>query len=57
MEAGNPMKNSERRDRFIQNCHRLGLNPEMNSTFDWLEADDRDSFSRKSNLPRPNVSQ
>jgi len=47
-EAGSPMKNPERRASFIENCHRRGLNPEMNSTFDWLEADDRASFSRKS---------
>jgi len=25
----------------------LGLNPQMNSTFDWLEADDRETFRRK----------
>jgi hypothetical protein len=43
-EAGNPMKNSEKRDRFIENCHRLGLNPDKTTTFDWLEADDRASF-------------
>jgi len=47
MEAGSPMKNPEKRSRFIENCHRLGLNPQMNSTFDWLEADDRATFSRK----------
>ena len=28
-------------------CSRLGLNPEMNTTFDWLEADDCESFRRK----------
>jgi hypothetical protein len=48
MEAGSPMKNPEKRASFIENCSRLGLNPQMNSTFDWLEADDRDSFRRKS---------
>ncbi|MGD0614244.1 MAG: DUF5069 domain-containing protein [Verrucomicrobiota bacterium] len=48
MEAGSPMKNPERRARFIENCSRHGLNPEMNSTFDWLEADDRASFRRNS---------
>ena len=47
MEAGSPMKNPEKRSYFIEHCHRLGLNPHMNSTFDWLEADDRASFSRK----------
>jgi hypothetical protein len=48
MEAGSPMKNPERRAFFIENCSKLGLNPEMNTTFDWLEADDRASFRRKS---------
>ncbi|HWX23366.1 MAG TPA: DUF5069 domain-containing protein [Candidatus Binatia bacterium] len=48
MEAGSLMKNPEKRACFIQNCSELGLNPQMNSTFDWLEADDRESFRRKS---------
>jgi hypothetical protein len=48
MEAGSPMKNPERRAFFIENCSKLGLNPETNTTFDWLEADDRASFRRKS---------
>jgi hypothetical protein len=47
MEAGSPMKNPEHRGRFIENCARLGLNPQMNTTFDWLEADDRETFRRK----------
>jgi len=50
MEAGSPMKNPEKRAYFIGECSRLGLNPEMNTTFDWLEADDRESFRRKSVL-------
>ena len=48
MEASSPMKNPERRAYFIENCSKLMLNPETNTTFDWLEADDRASFSRKS---------
>jgi hypothetical protein len=48
MEAGSPMKNPEKRARFIENCSQLMLNPETNTTFDWLDADDRASFSRKS---------
>lgn len=47
MESSNPMKNPERRSAFIEKCHRLGLNPEMNTTFDWLEADDRSTFWHK----------
>jgi hypothetical protein len=47
-EAGSMMKNPEKRACFIENCTRLGLNPEKSSTFDWLEADDRASFRRES---------
>jgi hypothetical protein len=45
-EAGSPIKNPQRRADFSEDCHRIGLNPETNSMFDWLEADDRASFSR-----------
>jgi hypothetical protein len=47
MEAGSLMKNPEKRSYFIESCSKLGLNPETNTTFDWLEADDRASFNRK----------
>ena len=46
METNSPIKNPDKRDYFIENCHKLGLNPQTNSTFDWLEADDRESFRR-----------
>ena len=45
VEADSPMKNPEKRARFIENCSKLGLNPEKSTTFDWLEADDLASFS------------
>jgi len=48
MEASSPMKNPEKRAYFIESCHRVGLNPQTNTTFDWLEAEDRASFRRKS---------
>jgi hypothetical protein len=48
MEADSMMKNPEKRAYFIENCSKLGLNPQTNSTFDWLEADDRESFRRNS---------
>ena len=48
MEAGSLMKIPEKRAYFIESCSALGLNPQMNSTFDWLEADDRETFRRKS---------
>lgn len=44
MEAGSLMKDPEKRSYFIESCSTLGLNPQMNTTFDWLEADDRSSF-------------
>jgi hypothetical protein len=44
--AGSLMNNPEKRAYFIENCTKLGLNPETSTTFDWLEADDRASFSR-----------
>jgi len=46
VQASSLMKNPEKRGFFIEDCHRLGLNPQMNSTFDWLEADDRDTFRK-----------
>ena len=46
MEADSLIKDPNKRDYFIENCHKLGLNPQMNSTFDWLEADDRETFRR-----------
>ena len=50
-EASSLMKNPEKRSYFIQSCSELGLNPQMNSTFDWLEADDRATFRSRSLSP------
>jgi hypothetical protein len=47
MEAGSLMQVPEKRAYFIESCATLGLNPRTNTTFDWLEADDRASFNRK----------
>ena len=47
-ETGSLMKTPEKRSYFIESCSALGLNPQMNSTFDWLEADDRETFRRNS---------
>jgi hypothetical protein len=43
-EGDSLMKIPEKRDHFIESCHRLGLNPDKTTTFEWLEADDRFSF-------------
>jgi len=48
MEAASPMKSPERRAQFMANCAKVGLNPETSTTFDWLEADDRESFAHAS---------
>ncbi len=50
MEAGSPMQDPEKRAYFTGECGKLGLNPEKTTTFDWLEADDRVSFSGKTVL-------
>jgi hypothetical protein len=39
---GDPVK----RNSFIENCKKVGLDPKKSTLFDWLEADDRVSFSR-----------
>lgn len=46
-EAGSMMKNPEKRAYFVESCAKLMINPETNTTFDWLEADDRASFPGK----------
>ena len=38
--------NPEKRAFFVGECTKLGLNPETATTFDWLETDDRASFSK-----------
>jgi hypothetical protein len=47
IEADSMMKNPEKCAYFIENCTKLGLNPEKITTFDWLEADDCASFKNK----------
>jgi len=46
VEAESMMNDPEKRAYFIENCTKLGLNPETSTTFDWLEEDDRASFER-----------
>ncbi len=48
MEAGSPRNNPAKRADFMENCSKLGLNPETKTLFDLLEADDRASFTPKS---------
>ncbi len=49
-ESSSMMKNPEKRGYFIEECSRLGLNPEMNTTFNWLEADDNATFRNNARL-------
>lgn len=47
MEASKPYDNPERRDWFVEQCEPLGLDAAKTTLFDWLEADDRASYSDK----------
>jgi len=47
METVSMMNDPAKRDSFIKNCTKLGLDPAKSSMFDWLEADDRASFKPK----------
>ena len=46
IEASRPYENPEHREWFAEECRRLGLNPETTTLFDYLEADDRDTFKK-----------
>jgi hypothetical protein len=45
VEKATMMDDPEKRDFFIEECQKLGLDPEKTSVFDWLEADDKASHS------------
>lgn len=44
MEGSRPYDDPENREWFVDACGRLGLKPETTTLFDFLEADDRDTF-------------
>jgi hypothetical protein len=44
-ERTRPYENPDHREWFAGECAQLGLNPETTTLFDYLEADDRASFS------------
>jgi hypothetical protein len=46
VEASRPYDDPESREWFAGECARLGLKPETTTLFDYLEADDRDSFRK-----------
>lgn len=44
LERYSLLKNPAKRDFFMDECRRLGLDPQTATMFDWLEADDLDAF-------------
>ncbi len=46
VEAYSMFDDPEKRDFFIAECKKLGLDPKETTLFDWLEADDRASFAK-----------
>jgi hypothetical protein len=47
VEAGSLYDDLEKRDFFVEETKKLGLDPEKTTTFDWLEIDDRVSHAEK----------
>ncbi len=47
VEASSLYDDPEKRDYFVQETRKLGLDPEKTTTFDWLEIDDRVSHAQK----------
>jgi len=46
VEASRPYHDPESKEWFAGECARLGLKPETTTLFDYLEADDRDTFKK-----------
>jgi hypothetical protein len=46
VEASHPYDDPESKDWFAGECGRLGLEPKVTTLFDYLEADDRESFKK-----------
>ncbi len=44
VEKASMMDDPEKRDFFIEECQKLGLDPEKTTLFEWLEADDKASY-------------
>jgi hypothetical protein len=52
MEKANPLYNNpEKRDYYIEETRKLGLDPATTPLFDWLEADDKASFAMAGAAP------
>jgi hypothetical protein len=46
VEAGRPYDNPEKREWFTGECKKVGLDPAKSTLFDFLDADDRQSFKK-----------
>jgi len=46
-EASSLYSEPEKREFFVEECQKLGLDPATTMTFDWLEADDKASHAQK----------
>jgi hypothetical protein len=47
VEASSLYNDPEKRDFFVEECKKLGLDPAKTTTFSWLEADDKASHTQK----------
>jgi hypothetical protein len=45
VDKSSMMDNPEKHDFFIEECRKLGLDPDKTTTFEWLEADDKASYA------------
>ena len=44
LENAKPYENPEKRDWFVGECAKVGIDPKTSTLFDYLEEDDRQSF-------------
>jgi len=44
VEKYSMVNDPEKKDYFIEQCEKIGLDPHKTTLFDWLEADDKASF-------------
>src|ERR687885_519039 len=47
VESASLYNDPEKREFFVEECQKLGLDPAKTTTFDWLEADDKASHAEK----------
>ena len=46
METIRPYDNPEKKEWFIEECNKVGVDASKSTLFDWLEADDKVSFKK-----------